>query len=74
MSDWKRDCMHWVGRLLTGEHGHWCEDWDGLPVDETCPEWPCGCVVTGYPDGIDRRNGIPVTERKRFPTEDHGPR
>lgn len=44
MSDeWERDCLHWRGRTLTGQHKHWCDEWDGLPVDETCPEWPCGC-------------------------------
>lgn len=40
---WVDDCKHWRGRLLTGKHGHWCQAWDGLPVDETCPEWPCEC-------------------------------
>lgn len=51
MSDeWKRDCLHWRGRTLTGQHGHWCEEWDGLPVDETCPEWPCGCTLPQPPE------------------------
>ncbi len=35
--------MKWRKRVLTGEHAHFCNDWDGLPVDETTPEWPCGC-------------------------------
>lgn len=39
--EWQADCQHWRGRVLTGEHGHWCFEWDGLPIDETCPEWPC---------------------------------
>jgi hypothetical protein len=42
-SDWILDCMHWRGKVLTGKRAHWCEDWDGLPVDETTPEWPCNC-------------------------------
>ncbi len=46
MTHWEQDCMKWRGQVLTGIHGHWCEDWDGLPVDETCEEWPCRC----YPD------------------------
>ncbi len=41
---WERDCMHWRGRVLTGRYSHWCPDWDELPVDETCPEWPCDCA------------------------------
>lgn len=44
MTDWEVDCMKWRGRKLDGAHGHWCMDWDGLPVDETCEEWPhCRC-------------------------------
>jgi hypothetical protein len=44
--DWMRDCLKWRGRVLEGEHTHWCDDWDGLPVDETTPEWPCNCFTT----------------------------
>lgn len=43
-NDWAHDCQKWRGKLLTGRQGHWCDEWDGLPVDETCPEWPCGCA------------------------------
>jgi hypothetical protein len=35
---WIEDCMKWRGHVLTGERAHWCYDWDGLPVDETCGE------------------------------------
>ena len=42
-NDFEQECLHWRGRILTGVHAHWCGDWDDLPVDETCPEWPCGC-------------------------------
>jgi hypothetical protein len=63
MSDWKSECIKWRGHILTGEHGHYCLEWDQLPVDETCPEWPCGCIVTGYPDGITRRNGEPYVPK-----------
>lgn len=41
--EWYQDCMHWRGRVLTGKYAHWCNDWDGLPIDETCEEWPCVC-------------------------------
>ncbi len=40
---WRKDCMHWRGKVLTGRWAHWCLDWDCLPVDETTPEWPCSC-------------------------------
>lgn len=42
---WHDDCLEWRGRVLTGEHGHWCNEWDLLPIDETCDEWPCSCDV-----------------------------
>lgn len=42
-AQWEADCLHWRGRVLTGEHAHWCNEWDGLPIDETTPEWPCCC-------------------------------
>lgn len=40
---WVRDCMRLRGRRLDGKQGHYCLDWDELPVDETCAEWPCTC-------------------------------
>lgn len=43
MNEWERDCLRWRGRVLVGVFGHWCFGWDGLPIDETCPEWPCEC-------------------------------
>lgn len=42
---WNSDSRRWRGRILTGDHGHWCPDYDYLPIDETCPEWPCACGV-----------------------------
>jgi hypothetical protein len=41
MSDWADDCQLYRGQLLTGKHQHWCSEWDGLPTDDTCYEWPC---------------------------------
>jgi len=41
--EWVEDCKRWRGKVLTGEHSHWCPDWDLLPIDETTPEWPCVC-------------------------------
>lgn len=44
VEEWRKDCLHYLGVVLTGQHAHWCFDWDGLPVDETCEyEWPCSC-------------------------------
>lgn len=44
MSDeWIEDCKKWYGRVLTGRFAHWCYDWDGLPIDETCKEFEVCC-------------------------------
>lgn len=43
---WQKDSAHWRGKVLTGKFRHWCDEWDGLPIDETCPEWSCGCFPT----------------------------
>lgn len=44
-SDWVRDSYRWSGRPLLGRLGHWCPEWDELPIDETTPECPCSCSV-----------------------------
>jgi len=44
MSEWEDACMKDRGRILTGLYSHFCQDWDGLVMDETCDgEWPCPC-------------------------------
>lgn len=45
MTEWEQDCLRWRGVVLNGAAAHWCRDWDGLPIDETCPEWPCICAA-----------------------------
>lgn len=42
-AEWDRDCLKYRNMLLSGKFSHWCADWDGLPVDETVPEWD-GCL------------------------------
>jgi hypothetical protein len=43
-SDWDNDCLYWWGCVLTGVDRHWCHDWDGLPIDNTCEEYEaCHC-------------------------------
>lgn len=49
VKQWEADCIRWRGKMLNGYHAHWCIEWDGLPVDETTPEWPCGCGEGGPP-------------------------
>lgn len=44
LTAFERDSLRWRGRVLDGQFAHWCEDWDGLPVDETTCEWPCPCA------------------------------
>ncbi len=42
-SEWEKECLHWRGEVLIGIYAHYCFEWDGLPIDETSYEWPCGC-------------------------------
>lgn len=39
-----RDSKKERGRVLTGRYSHWCYEWDGLTIDETCDEWRCECA------------------------------
>lgn len=39
MTEWEQDCIREYGKRLTGDYAHWCPEWDGLPVDETCVEF-----------------------------------
>ena len=47
MNQWEADCVHWYGRPLKGNFGHYCSEWDGLPIDETCMEF---AACTCYPN------------------------
>lgn len=51
---WIDDSMKWRGVVLTGKYAHWCAEWDDLPIDETCPEWPCGCGIAGEIDNAGK--------------------
>jgi hypothetical protein len=45
-AEFQFDCIKWRRVVLTGKFAHWCNDWDGLPVDETCDEFTsCHDVV-----------------------------
>jgi hypothetical protein len=47
--EWVDDCLRYRGMVLTGRFAHWCQDWDGLPVDETCGQEfeCCSCELEG---------------------------
>lgn len=50
--EWEEDCLRYWGTILTGKFGHWCWDWDELPIDETCKEFEyCGCFNAEKADG-----------------------
>lgn len=41
---WEAECMNFHGEILTGEFCHYCDEWDDLPIDETCEEFAaCTC-------------------------------
>ena len=48
--EFMEDSLRWRGRILNGVYAHWCFEWDELPIDETCPEWPCGCGFQEFKD------------------------
>jgi hypothetical protein len=50
---WVDDCRRSRGRILQGRYMHRCPKFG--PMDETCPEWPCGCT----PDVL---GGVPAHE------------
>jgi hypothetical protein len=55
--EFKQDCLKWYGKVLTGKFAHWCYDWDGLPIDETCGEFTC-CHDVDDPEAEVFREGL----------------
>ena len=43
---WGEACLRWHNKILYGEFSHWCNEWDGLPIDETCEEFKF-CICYG---------------------------
>ena len=59
-SDWVADCMREYGRVLTGSLSHWCPDFDGMPIDETClAEIECCSCSLPNIDIVDAMYGNP---------------
>lgn len=67
MSDfWTSDCQKWRGRVLTGDFAHYCDDWDGLPVDETTAEFTtCKCFEGGSAEESARKLQAQLREEDR---------
>jgi hypothetical protein len=65
--EWIKDSLHWRGKVLTGKFWHWCDEWDGLPTDETCSEFLCcNCFEEQYTEEIE---GLKMNLRKRYENE-----
>lgn len=46
---WEIDCVGHYGEVLQGKFCHYCDDWDSMPLDETCMEFSvCTCEVLGW--------------------------
>ena len=44
MTEFEEDCLPFWGKVLTGKYRHYCDEFDGLPIDETCFEFQfCLC-------------------------------
>jgi len=59
-TDWAVDSFRWRGAMLNGLFTHWCYEYDELPVDETCLEFPCGCE-RDLADELKNKFGVLVT-------------
>lgn len=38
---WITECRNYYGEVLTGWYAHWCNEWDGLPIDWKSSEFTC---------------------------------
>ncbi len=46
---WDVVCMRYRGRVLHGKHAHYCDDWDGLPIEEGDKEMEsCTCLFDDH--------------------------
>lgn len=46
LTEFEKDSLKEHGRILDGLFAHYCNDWDGMTVDETCLEISsCNCRV-----------------------------
>lgn len=46
LTKFEQDSLKEHGRILDGLFAHYCNDWDGMTVDETCSEISsCNCLV-----------------------------
>ena len=44
MTQFEQDCLDFYGKILEGKYKHYCQDFDYLPIDETCFEYQfCLC-------------------------------
>jgi len=62
---WDADCMRERGRHLRGRFAHYCPEWDGLPVDESTPEFKCCTCYTNMYGGTNKRRVCQVCETVR---------
>lgn len=64
---WEMDCSHHWGRTLTGEKAHYCQDWDGLPLDETCDAvWPsCHCYEDAASEALKKESQARMDELEK---------
>lgn len=44
-TEWIAGSKQERGHVLRGDYGHWCAEWDGLTVDESCDEFHGGPEV-----------------------------
>jgi hypothetical protein len=52
--EFEEECIKFYGKVLTGKFAHWCYEWDGLPIDETCEEFKCCCCYADIDPNDER--------------------
>lgn len=55
---WVDACDKSRGRTLAGIHAHYCIEYNDVPVDETCPEWPCTCFEERRNTEVEEGDGV----------------
>ena len=52
--DWETECNRYHGKVLTGKRKHYCYEWDGMPIDETCEEFKVCCCFPNSEQNPER--------------------
>ena len=56
MTEFELDWASWYKELPIGKYAHWCNDWDGLPIDSSFEEFQsCNCTMVDSDGNVLRK-------------------